>query len=131
MTRVRPALDAETERLVERTIGCAIEVHRVLGPGYLEGIYQDALAIELDYVGLAFEREVPITLTYRGRPLRGHRLDLVVGGRVLLELKSVEQLAPVHYAQVGSYLKAAGLRVGLLMNFNKPTLVSALKRIVL
>jgi GxxExxY protein len=131
LTRTTGVLDPETEELVEQTIGCAIVVHKTLGPGYLEAIYHDALAIELDEAGLAFEREVSVPLLYRGRPLRAYRLDLVVGGSVLVELKAVDRLDPVHFSQVISYLKASGLRVGLLMNFNRQKLTAELRRIVL
>jgi GxxExxY protein len=131
LTRTTPALDAETEVLVERIIGCAITVHKTLGPGFLEAVYQDALAIELDEAGLTFLREVSVPLTYRGRALRAHRLDLVVDDRVLVELKAVERLDPVHHSQVVSYLKVSGLRVGLLMNFSQQSLKSGLRRLVL
>jgi GxxExxY protein len=88
LTRAHSRLPAEVERTVEASIGCAIEVHRRLGPGFLEGgVYQDAMVIELEVAGLSTRREVPVAVSYRGRPLRVHRLDLIVGGSVILELK--------------------------------------------
>lgn len=130
ITRVTSALDAETEDVVTRVIGCAIHVHSVLGPGFLETLYHDAMAIELEVRGLRFEREVFTPVRYRDRVLRGHRLDLVVAGRVVVELKAIDRLDAIHTSQVVAYLKASGLRVGLLMNFNTPVLKSALRRIV-
>jgi GxxExxY protein len=130
LTRANTILDPETELTVGRTIGCAIEVHRALGPGYLEAIYQDAMAIELAAAGLPFEREVLTPVYYRGHLLRGHRLDLVVARRVVVELKAVERLDAIHTSQVVAYLKASCLRLGLLMNFNAPALKSGLRRIV-
>ena len=93
LSRTNPACSAEVEALIARTIGCAIQVHRTLGPGYTEAVYHDALAIELDIAHLPFEREFPVTVMYRDRPLRRHRLDLVVGGAVVVELKAVERLS--------------------------------------
>jgi GxxExxY protein len=121
----------EVERITRGTIGCAIEVHRRLGPGFREGVYQDALAIELDEHGLCAVREVPITIQYRERALRTFRMDLVVEGCVVVELKTVERLERLHQAQMLSYLGVTGLRLGLLINFNTEVLRTGLKRIVL
>jgi GxxExxY protein len=131
LSRVKSDLPAGTEHAAEAIIGCAIEVHRQLGPGFLEGIYHDALSIELEATGLPFQREVPVILQYRGRPLRPHRLDLVVDGRIIVELKSVEHLDRIHRAQLISYLRASGIRLGLLINFNVEVLKSSLQRVVL
>ncbi|MCC7178741.1 MAG: GxxExxY protein [Acidobacteria bacterium] len=131
LVRVKPALDPEREQLVERTIGCALRVHQALGPGYVEAVYHDALAIELHEHGLPFKREFAVPVFYRGRLLRLHRIDLVVADTVIVEVKAVERLEPIHQAQVVSYLKASGLRVALLVNFNTPVLKLALRRIVL
>jgi GxxExxY protein len=119
------------ERIVHDTIGCALEVHRQLGPGLLEAIYADALAIELDLQKLRFHREFEIAIQYRGIPLRLHRVDLVVEGQVLVEIKAVERMHPLYHAQVLSYLRASGLRIGLLINFNSHLLKEGIKRIVL
>lgn len=131
LSRVAPACDPETELVIERAIGCALTVHKVLGPGYGEGIYHDAYGLELDYNGISFERERPVPVLYRGQVLRMHRLDLVIEGRVLVELKAVERLERIHHAQVVAYLRSSGLRVGLLMNFNSVLLKSAMQRIVM
>jgi GxxExxY protein len=131
LNRTTGVLDADTEDLVTSVIGCALRVHKELGPGYLEAIYHDAMAIELELSGLAYAREVFTPIQYRRRHLRGHRLDLVVERRVVVELKAVERLEAIHTSQVVSYLKAANLKIGLLMNFNTPALKSALKRVVL
>lgn len=131
LTRVPSPLPRETERVAEATIGCAIEVHRRLGPGFREGLYQDAMAIELEEAGLHMEREVPVQIAYRNRTLRTFRIDLLVERRVVLELKAVERLERIHQAQTLSYLRATGHRLGLLVNFNTEVLRSGLKRIVL
>jgi len=120
------ALDA----LRERVIGCAIEVHRRLGPGLLESIYRDALIIELRVAGLSTERERCIRLTYRDEAVGGAlRIDIVVEQCLIIEVKSVESLLPVHSAQVMSYLKLSGLPCGLLINFNMTTLRAGVKRL--
>jgi GxxExxY protein len=131
LSRVSSDLPAETERAAERIIGCAVEVHRQLGPGFLEGIYQDALSIELETAGLRYQREVPIILKYRGRPLRPHRLDLIVEDRIIVELKAVEHVDRIHRAQLMSYLRASGIRLGRLMNFNVEILKSSIRRVVM
>ncbi len=131
LTRALSPLDADTEAAIGRTIGCAIRVHQVLGPGFLELVYHDAMSIELELEGIAFKREVAVPVSYRGRPLRVHRLDLVVADCLIVELKAVDRLEAVHQSQLVSYLRASGLRAGLLMNFNTPVLKSALRRIVL
>ena len=132
MLTVKSPLDDATERLVEQIIGCCLAVHRQLGPGLLESIYRRAIAIELAEEGCAFETEKPVPVMYRGQLLCHQRLDIVVEAAVLLEIKAVERLAPIHHAQVLSYLRISrSLRIGLLMNFNTPALPRGLKRIVL
>ena len=123
-------MDGETE-LTQRIIGCGLEVHRRLGPGLLENVYESALCIELKVNRLAFTRQVGIPLYYRGELIAEHRPDLIVEGQVIVEVKSVERLAPIHWAQVLTYLRATGLHVGLLLNFNSPTLRAGMRRIVL
>ena len=103
--------------LTSRIIRAAIAVHRHLGPGFLEAIYEEAMCIELDDTGIAYERQRAIPLTYRGRPIGEHRLDLLVGGRVVVELKAIAALDKIHFAVVRSYMKAVGCEVGLLLNF--------------
>lgn len=121
----------EIDRLAHRTIGCAITVHRLLGPGFRERIYQDALCLELNEQGLRFEREKPISIPFKQWTIPGHRVDLIVEEAVLVELKSVPRLGKLHRQQVLSYLRAANLRLGLLINFDVSVLRDGLKRIVL
>lgn len=123
--------DPRVDALAREVIGAAIEVHRHLGPGYLESIYEEAMAVELTLRGVAFERQKPVGLRYKGHILGDHRLDLLVGDCLIVELKAVDVLAPIHHAQVLSYLKATSLTLGLLINFNVPVLKHGIKRIVL
>jgi len=109
----------ELESLIHRVIGCLIEVHRRLGPGFLESVYHRAVEIELAHFGISFESEKEIALEYRGKPVGNHRFDLVVDGRLVVELKTVDVLHKKHYAQVRSYLKALSCPVGLLVNFSE------------
>jgi len=131
MIRVPTPLDPQLEELVHQTIGCCLRVHAELGPGLLERIYVLAICLELTSAGLPFEHQKRVPVFYRGRLLCEQILDVVVDCRLVLEVKSVEQLAPVHQAQILSYLRASGIRVGLLMNFNVPRLPLGLRRVVL
>ena len=115
--------------LTEQVIGSAIEVHRALGPGYLESTYSKALAIELRYRGIPFEKESFVSLNYRGETVGEGRLDFLVQDKLILELKAVDQLHPIHTAQAISYLKATGHKLALLINFNVPVLKDGIKRI--
>ena len=122
----------ETEHLASRVIGAAIEVHKQLGPGLLESAYETCLAIELAHLGLPFERQKPLPIVYRGKAIdAAYRLDFVVADRLVLELKSVERLEPIHTAQVLTYLRLTGSKLALLINFNVPLLRDGLKRIIL
>jgi GxxExxY protein len=115
----------------ERIIGCAIEVHKTLGPGLLESAYLECLHYELVEEGLFVERQKPLPLVYKEVYLdAGYRIDLLVERKVVIELKSVETLNDVHLAQVLTYLKLSGCKLGLLMNFNVIRLVDGLKRVV-
>ena len=125
------AVTPEIDRVAHQTIGCAITVHRSLGPGFRERIYQDALCLELNDQGLRFEREKLISIPFKQWTIPGHRVDLVVEDVVLVELKSVPRLGKLHRQQVVSYLRAANLRLGLLINFDVSLLRDGLKRIVL
>jgi GxxExxY protein len=120
-----------SSRLSGLVIGAAMEVHRNLGPGFLESVYEEALCIELSLRRLAFQRQVPIGVTYKGHTVGEGRVDLLVANQLVVELKAVEVLLPVHQAQVISYLKATGHRLGLLINFNVPILKSGIKRVIL
>jgi GxxExxY protein len=121
---------AETEAVAHEVIGAAIEVHRHLGPGFLERIYHDALCVELQTRGVPFERERPITVRYKAVEIPGQRVDLIIDNKVIVELKAVPQLDDLHEARVISYLRTTGLRLGLLMNFNHKTLKEGLNRLV-
>jgi GxxExxY protein len=122
-------LPLEVERISHEIIGCAIAVHRELGPGLLEKIYEDALIYELGLRSIRVERQVDIVIPYKGVELRGQRLDLLVGGLVVVEVKSVSALLDVHSAQLLSYLRAARLPLGLLLNFNVTLLKTGLERV--
>jgi GxxExxY protein len=107
------------EELTERVIGAAIEVHRALGPGLLESAYEECLCHEFHLQGISFERQRPLPVEYKGVKLDcGYRLDLIVENKLILEIKCVEHLIPVHDAQLLTYLKMTGMRVGLILNFN-------------
>jgi GxxExxY protein len=118
--------------LSNRIIGCAIEVHRNLGPGLLEATYQQCLAHELSLNNIEFKTEHPLPVDYKGVHLDcGYRLDLLVEGQIILELKSVEQLRPIHEAQLLTYLKLSGLKQGYLVNFNVTRLKDGLQSFVM
>ncbi len=120
-----------SDSLTEAIIGAAIEVHRILGPGLLESIYEEALCHELSLRGISAEQQVPIDVIYKGKVIKGQELDLIVAQQVVVELKSVSKLPEVAVAQTLSYLKATGLKRGLLMNFGQPRLVDGIKRLSL
>ncbi len=117
--------------LAREVIGAAIEVHRHLRPGFLESVYEEALVVELGLRGIPFERQRPIPVSYKERNVGEGRIDLLVGNELIVELKAVDGLAPIHKAQVISYLKAMGLHLGLLINFNVPVLRAGVQRVVL
>ena len=122
----------EGDSLSERVIGCAMEVHRRLGPGLLESAYEACLAHELSLHAVAFETQVALPIAYREIRLDcGYRLDFLIEKRLIVEIKSVSELSPVHQAQLITYLKLAKMRVGLLINFNVTLLRHGLKRVVL
>ena len=116
------------EELSKKIIGAAINVHREFGPGFLESIYEEALKIELPRLGLHYDSQKEIMIKYLSVEVGLHRLDLLIENIIIVELKAVKELADIHFAQLRSYLKATGLKVGLLLNFAKPTL--EIKRVV-
>jgi len=116
--------------LAHRVIGAAIEVHRTLGPGFTETIYQRALDLELAHAGIPFERQVPISLAYRGRPIGETRVDLVIDRRLVVELMVVDQMTEVHHAELLSCLRLGGFRLGLLFNFKTRVLKDGIKRVI-
>lgn len=120
----------EQDPLTERIIGCAIEVHRQLGPGLLEATYEEALCIELQDAKMAFKRQVPYPVLYKGRNIGEYRLDLIVQDAVVVEIKSVERFNSIFEAQVLTYLRVSGRRIGLLMNFNSRLLKEGIKRYI-
>ena len=122
----------QDDPLTTQVIGLAIKVHRTLGPGLLESAYEECLAYELTKGGLPFGRQVPLPVVYEEVRLDcGYRLDFVIDNQLLVELKSVDRLMPIHDAQILTYLRLSGCRVGLLMNFNQEVLKNGLKRFVL
>jgi GxxExxY protein len=124
-------MPSKLNQLTESVIGAAIEVHRQLGPGFHESTYHRAMEIELEIRGVPFVSESPVELGYIGRSIGEGRVDLLVGGSIVVELNTVERIAPIHHAQVISYLKATRHTVGLLINFNIELLRDGVKRIVL
>jgi GxxExxY protein len=125
----RQEQDDALNELSFAVIGAALEVHRTLGPGFLEAVYEEALCVELQLRGIPYARQATVTLSYKGRPIGEGRVDLLVGGALIVELKAVEALVPVHIAQVLSYLRATDHRLGLLINFNVPSLKQGIKRV--
>ena len=117
--------------ITQRIIGAAIEVHRILGPGLLEAIYQDALCIEFELREIPYLRQVVTDVEYKGHLIRGQKIDLLVQNSVVVELKSLSTVPDVALAQVLSYLKASGLKCALLINFGMPRLIDGIKRISL
>lgn len=117
--------------ITDRVIGAAVAVHRAIGPGLLESAYAACLTAEFEAQGLPFLREVPLPIRYRELQLDcGYRLDFLVADRVVLELKSVEKLEPLHQVQLLSYLRLSGKPIGLLINFNVPRLIDGVRRLV-
>jgi GxxExxY protein len=119
----------EINQITEKIIGCAIEVHKRLGPGLLESAYEECLSFELKSIGLKINRQVPVPVVYKEIKLEcGYRIDLLVENTVVIELKSIEAFAPVHEAQIITYMKFANKEVGLLINFNVTLLKNGIKR---
>ncbi len=122
-------MEEDINKVTERIIGAAIEVHRHIGPGLLELAYQACLAKEMSLLGLTFEQEKPLPLEYKGLMLDcGYRLDFLVEKSVIVELKSVDMLLPIHEAQLLTYLRLSKCKIGLLLNFNVPVLKQGIKR---
>ncbi len=122
----------KNEELTEKIIGAAIEVHRELGPGLLESVYEECLCREFAMSRMRIERQKELPVIYKGMPVGGHyRIDLVIGDSVIVELKSVEMLLRVHEAQVLTYMRMSGIGIGLLLNLNVDILQNGIKRFVL
>ncbi|MBI1784911.1 GxxExxY protein [Candidatus Sumerlaeota bacterium] len=123
--------DKELDDLAYEVIGACLEMHRTIGPGHLESHYGEAVAVEFTLHHIPFGRQVKVTLPYKGQIVGEGRLDFLIARRLILEIKAVETLLPVHTAQVISYLRITGHRLALLINFNVPVLKDGIKRIVL
>ena len=120
------------DEISNKVIGCAIEVHRALGPGLLESTYEQCLSREMDLSGIAFKLQSPLPVEYKGIKLDcGYRVDMLVEDKLIVELKSVEKILPIHEAQILTYMKLANIKVGLLINFNNNLLKDGIKRFVL
>jgi len=124
-------MDPRVEEAANKVIGAAIEVHKQLGPGYLKSVYEEALAVELTIRGIPFARQVVFALDYKGHKVGEGRMDFLVDSCLVVELKAVEGLAPIHTAQTISYLKTTKHHLALLINFNVPVLKNGIKRLVL
>ena len=120
----------EVDDLARIVIGAAIEVHRILGPGYVESVYEKALRIEFDARNVLFQNQLKINVEYKEKPVGQGRLDFLVGKLLPVEIKTVSGLLPIHQAQLISYLKMTGLQLGLLINFNVPLLKLGIKRVI-
>jgi GxxExxY protein len=119
----------DINKITEVIIGCAIEVHKILGPGLLESIYEECLFFELKQAGLKVERQLPVSIIYKGNKLdSGFKLDLLVEDEVIIELKSVNEFNPVYEAQILTYMKLKNVEIGLLINFNVKLLKDGIKR---
>jgi GxxExxY protein len=126
------AIPYERDALTDRIIGFAIEVHRQLGPGLLESAYEECLCHELHESGLSFKRQVPLPVVYKSVRLDcGYRIDIVVENCLILEIKAMERLLPIHEAQVLTYMRLSGVHTGLLLNFNTPVLKDGIRRLML
>jgi GxxExxY protein len=121
----------DVDRLGERILGCALRVHRALGPGLLENAYESCLAHEFDRMGLAYSRQLTLPVVYEGETVElGYRLDLLVEASIVVEVKSLERVMPVHKAQVLSYLKLGNYPLGYLINFNNVLLKDGISRVI-
>jgi GxxExxY protein len=130
-TNSKSTLTPELDALIARIVACAIAVHRVLGPGFLESIYAAALCYELTQAGIRYERERSVYVAYKELTIPGQRVDLIVDARVIVEIKAVNRMDAIFQAKLISYLRTTGLRAGLLINFNEYLVKDGIKRIVL
>ncbi len=128
---VPTSIPQDIEDVGHRVIGCGITVHRILGPGFKERIYERAFCLELEEAGLRYECEKRILVPYKRWQIEGHIVDLIIEGAVIVELKAVPRLAEIHRLQLLSYLRATGLRLGYVMNFNAEVLKQGIKRVAL
>ena len=131
LTRAQSTLPADLEQLAEAAIGICLTVHRELGAGMSESVYSRACRIELEGSEIPYEAEKPVPIRYRGRLISTQRIDLVLNDKPIIEVKSVDRIHPVHVAQAVGYLRATGLQVALVVNFNVPVLKQGIRRVVL
>jgi len=125
---MKPGKELEHEQLTDMIIGCAIEVHKRLGPGFIESIYENAFIIELQKRNLQFDQQREVVVKYEGIEVGRHRLDVIVADTIVVELKAAKNIQDIHFAIVKSYLRAVGKEHGLLINFSKPVL--EVKRVI-
>ncbi len=130
MVKYEP-IPQEAEHWGKALLDAAFEVHTILGAGFLERLYEDALCYELSLRRVPFERQKVVTVPYKDFRIEGQRLDLLIGGLVIAEIKAADNIHPIHQAQLMSYLKATGLRLGFVINFNVPHLKAGIRRVVL
>ncbi|WP_394193716.1 GxxExxY protein [Pseudoalteromonas atlantica] len=120
----------DTDLLTQKVIGCAIEVHKQLGPGLLESTYESCLLYELGQIGLKVKTQVPLPICHKSLEIEaGYRLDLLISDKLIIELKSVDKLLPIHSAQILTYMKLTQINAGLLINFNTTKLINGIKRL--
>ena len=115
---LRKSGSLKDNELSEQVIGAAIEVHRSLGPGFLESFYEEALCLELNFLGIPYERQKAVEITYRNHKIREHRLDLLIDERLVVELKAVKEVEAIHFTIVRSYVKASNATSGIILNFS-------------
>lgn len=129
--RIDSPLPEELENLIQKVIGLAIEVHRTLGPGYIESIYEKAMCYELDKAGISHLSQIEILVPYKDINLPGQRLDLLIEKQLIVDLKTVDQIIPIHEAQIISYMKSKKIRAGLIINFKVRELRLGIRRFVI
>ena len=129
--RIDSPLPEELENLIQKVIGLAIEVHRTLGPGYIESIYEKAMCYELDKAGISHLNQIEILVPYKDINLPGQRLDLLIEKQLIVDLKTVDQIIPIHEAQIISYMKSQKIRAGLIINFKVRELRLGIRRFVI
>jgi GxxExxY protein len=123
--------DPALNRITNAIIGACIEVHRILGPGFLESVYEEALAIEFELRSIPYVRQYPVAVSYKGTPVGQGRCDFIIDDLIIVEVKAIETIAPIHKAQAISYMKTTGRRITLIVNFNVRTLKDGIRRVAL
>jgi GxxExxY protein len=129
--RIESTLPPDLDELIQKIIGLAIEVHKNLGPGYIESIYEKAMCYEMDNAGISFLRQIEILVPYKDINLSGQRLDLLIEKQLIVDLKAVDQISSIHQAQILSYMKSQKVRAGLIINFKVQQLRFGIRRFVI